>query len=48
MMIKLSKDKFNAIEGAFLMLKEYPLSVAPLKVIKKSLEECFDYTFNIF
>ena len=47
MKINLNKDKFLAIEGAFLVLKENPNSTAALEIIKKSLESCIDCTFDI-
>ena len=47
MRVKLNKDKFTAIDGAFLMLQENNSSQAALKVIKDSLEECFDCEFII-
>lgn len=48
MRIKLNKNKFDAIDGAFLVLKENSNSDAALTVIKNSLEECFpDCVFDI-
>ncbi len=48
MIIKLNKDKFTAIEGAFLMLKEDSLADAPKTVIKDNLESVFDgFKFTI-
>ena len=47
MRIRLNKDKFTAIDGAFLMLKENNDSTAALQVIKSSLEDCFDCEFSI-
>lgn len=47
MKIKLNKDKFTAIDGAFLVLKEDPSSSAALQIIKQSLEDCFDCIFDI-
>lgn len=41
MNVKLNKDKFTAIEGAFLVLKENTNSLAALNIIKSSLESCF-------
>lgn len=45
MNIRLNKSKFEAIDGAFLVLKEDPNNTAALQIIKKSLEDCFDCTF---
>jgi hypothetical protein len=48
MVIRLNKDKFAAIDGAFLMLKEDPFAVAPKDVIRNNLESVFDgYKFDI-
>ena len=47
MKVKLSKDKFTAIDGAFLVLQENHSSTAALEVIKTSLEDCFDCEFDI-
>lgn len=48
MIVRLNKDKFAAIDGAFLMLKEDPLALAPKDIIKSNLEKVFDgYKFNI-
>lgn len=47
MKINLNKNKFTAIDGAFLVLKEDPSSNAALKIIKQSLEDCFDCIFDI-
>jgi len=45
--VKLNKDKFTAIDGAFLVLKEDPSSTAALQIIKQSLQDCFDCEFEI-
>lgn len=47
MKVKLNKDKFTAIDGAMLVLQENHHSDAALKIIKTSLEDCFDCTFDI-
>ena len=48
MIVRLNKDKFAAIEGAFLMLKEDNFSNAPKVVIEENLIKIFDgYTFNV-
>lgn len=47
MHIKLNKDKFTAIDGAFLVLKEDHQSKAALEIIKTSLESCFGTTFDV-
>lgn len=47
MRVRLNKDKFTAIDGAFLVLKEDPNSNAALQIIKKSLQDCFDCEFDI-
>lgn len=48
MVIRLSKDKFAAIDGAFLMLKEDKNAIAPRDVIKTNLESVFNgYKFDI-
>lgn len=47
MRVKLNKDKFTAIDGAFLVLKEDPSSSAALQIISQSLQDCFDCTFDI-
>lgn len=48
MNIRLNKDKFAAIDGAFLMLKEDKFASAPRDVIKSNLESVFDgYKFDI-
>lgn len=48
MKAKLNKDKFTAIDGAFLVLKEDPSSTAALQIIKQSLEDSFDCEFDIY
>lgn len=47
MRVKLNKDKLSAIDGAFLVLLEDFNNTAALKIIKDSLEECFDCKFDI-
>ena len=47
MKVLLNKDKFTAIDGAFLVLKEDPSSTAALQIIKKSLEDSFNCEFDI-
>ncbi len=48
MNIRLNKDKFAAIDGAFLMLKEDSLATAPKDIIRSNLESVFDgYKFDI-
>lgn len=47
MKINLIKNKFDAIDGAFLVLKEDPSSNAAISIIRKSLEDCFNCTFDI-
>lgn len=50
MNIRLNKDKFTAIDGAFLVLQENINSTAAIDIIKKSLEDCFKdckFTINI-
>ena len=47
MKVKLNKDKFTAIDGAFLVLKEDKNNNAALSIIKNSLEDCFDCKFII-
>lgn len=47
MRIRLNKDKFTAIDGAFLVLKEDSTSSAALQIIKQSLQDCFDCEFDI-
>ena len=50
MRINLNKNKFEAIDGAFLVLKEDRHNKAALEIIKNSLESCFSdcvFTINI-
>lgn len=47
MKVRLNKDKFTAIDGAFLVLKEDQNSNAAIQIIKKSLQDCFDCEFDI-
>lgn len=48
MQINLNKNKFEAIDSAFLVLKENKNSKAAIDIIKESLESCFkDYEFSI-
>ena len=48
MQINLNKNKFEAIDGAFLVLQENKNSKAALDIIKESLESCFrDYKFSV-
>lgn len=47
MKFHLNKNKFSAIDGAFLVLKENSDSLAAIQTIKSSLEDCFDYVFDI-
>lgn len=51
MKVKLDKNSFNAIDGAFLVLKEANedsnATAAAVKVIKENLNNCFDCKFEI-
>lgn len=47
MRVKLIKDKFTAIDGAFLVLKEDHENQAARKIIKDSLESCFGCYFDV-
>lgn len=47
MKVKLNKDKFTAIDGAFLVLKEDRSSTAALQIIRQSLQDCFDCEFDV-
>lgn len=48
-MFKLKKEKFSAIDGAFLVLKENPNSASALQIIEENLNDCFmcDFKVNI-
>lgn len=47
MKINLNKDKLKTIDGAFLVLKEDPSNIAAIKIIRETLESCFDCSFII-
>lgn len=47
MRVKLNRSSFEAIEGAFLVLKGGKNNPEALQVIKESLEKCFDCEFVI-
>ena len=47
MKLNLNKDKFKAIEGAFLVLKEDSTNISAKKIIQSNLEECFGSTFHV-
>lgn len=47
MKVNLNKDKFKAIEGAFLVLIEDPNNMSAKKIIKDNLDVCFGSSFSI-